>query len=78
MTQVPDDFIFTVKASRYLTHIKRLTEMGQGVERFYATTIGSRKRSASCRPGATASSSASRRGSSTTCTHSCASTAWRS
>ena len=32
--QSPDDFIFTIKASRYLTHIKRLTNMGEGVERF--------------------------------------------
>jgi uncharacterized protein YecE (DUF72 family) len=36
VTQVPDDFIFTVKASRYLTHVKRLANMGQGIERFYA------------------------------------------
>jgi uncharacterized protein YecE (DUF72 family) len=33
--QTPDDFIFTVKASRYLTHMKRLTDMEAGVERFY-------------------------------------------
>jgi uncharacterized protein YecE (DUF72 family) len=33
--QTPDDFIFTVKASRYLTHMKRLTDMSAGVERFY-------------------------------------------
>jgi uncharacterized protein YecE (DUF72 family) len=33
--QTPDDFVFTVKASRYLTHIKRLTDMQVGVERFY-------------------------------------------
>jgi uncharacterized protein YecE (DUF72 family) len=33
--QTPDDFTFTVKASRYLTHIKRLTDLGQGVARFY-------------------------------------------
>jgi uncharacterized protein YecE (DUF72 family) len=33
--QTPDDFVFTVKASRYLTHMKRLTDMGAGVERFY-------------------------------------------
>jgi uncharacterized protein YecE (DUF72 family) len=32
----PDDFVFTVKSSRYLTHIKRLTDLGRGVERFYA------------------------------------------
>jgi uncharacterized protein YecE (DUF72 family) len=34
-TQVPDDFVFTVKSSRYLTHIKRLTDMREGVQRFY-------------------------------------------
>lgn len=30
----PDDFIFTVKMSRYLTHIKRLREPQEPVERF--------------------------------------------
>ena len=34
-TQVPDDFVFSVKASRYLTHIKRLSGMREGVKRFY-------------------------------------------
>ena len=34
-TETPPDFVFAVKGSRYLTHIKRLTNMGQGVERFY-------------------------------------------
>ena len=33
--QTPDDFVFTVKASRYLTHIRRLTDLADGVERFY-------------------------------------------
>jgi uncharacterized protein YecE (DUF72 family) len=33
--QTPEDFIFTLKASRYLTHVKRLTNLAQGVERFY-------------------------------------------
>jgi len=33
--QTPDDFVFALKASRYLTHIKRLTNLGQGVLRFY-------------------------------------------
>jgi uncharacterized protein YecE (DUF72 family) len=33
--QTPEDFLFTVKASRYLTHMKRLTDMSTGVERFY-------------------------------------------
>ena len=32
----PDDFVFAVKASRYLTHVKRLTKLDQGIERFYA------------------------------------------
>jgi uncharacterized protein YecE (DUF72 family) len=33
--QVPEGFVFAVKGSRYLTHMKRLTEMPRGVERFY-------------------------------------------
>jgi uncharacterized protein YecE (DUF72 family) len=33
--QTPENFLFTVKASRYLTHMKRLTDLGTGVERFY-------------------------------------------
>lgn len=33
--QTPRNFAFAVKASRYLTHIKRLTDMRQGVERYY-------------------------------------------
>ena len=33
--QTPRHFVFAVKASRYLTHIKRLTSMETGVERFY-------------------------------------------
>ena len=33
--QVPAGFVFAVKGSRYLTHMKRLTEMEQGVARFY-------------------------------------------
>ena len=31
----PPDFLFAVKASRYLTHVKRLTDLDQGVRRFY-------------------------------------------
>jgi uncharacterized protein YecE (DUF72 family) len=31
----PDHFLFAVKASRYLTHMKRLTDLKQGIERFY-------------------------------------------
>lgn len=33
--QTPEQFIFALKASRYLTHIRRLTDVVQGVERFY-------------------------------------------
>jgi len=33
--QSPEGFVFTVKGSRFLTHMKRLTDMGRGVERFY-------------------------------------------
>ena len=33
--QTPPEFVFAVKASRYLTHIKRLTNLGQGWERFH-------------------------------------------
>jgi uncharacterized protein YecE (DUF72 family) len=32
--QTPEEFRFAVKASRYLTHIKRLTETADGIERF--------------------------------------------
>jgi uncharacterized protein YecE (DUF72 family) len=35
-SQTPEDFVFAVKASRYLTHVKRLTDLGEGIERFYA------------------------------------------
>lgn len=33
--QTPPDFLFAVKASRYLSHLKRLTDLGAGLERFY-------------------------------------------
>ncbi len=33
--QTPSAFLFVVKSSRYLTHIKRLKDLGQGVERLY-------------------------------------------
>jgi uncharacterized protein YecE (DUF72 family) len=32
----PPGFLFAVKASQYLTHMKRLTGIDEGVERFYA------------------------------------------
>jgi uncharacterized protein YecE (DUF72 family) len=31
----PDDFLFAAKASRYLTHIRRLRDIGDGIERYY-------------------------------------------
>ena len=34
--QSPPGFLFAVKGSRYLTHIRRLRDTRQGVERFYA------------------------------------------
>ncbi len=33
--QSPRGFVFAVKASRYLTHVKRLTDLDQGVTRYY-------------------------------------------
>ncbi|MEA2479947.1 MAG: hypothetical protein QOJ07_1869 [Thermoleophilaceae bacterium] len=33
--KTPDDFVFALKASRYLTHIKKLTDLPQGIERYY-------------------------------------------
>jgi uncharacterized protein YecE (DUF72 family) len=33
--QTPGGFVFAVKASRYMTHVKRLSEIGNGVRMFY-------------------------------------------
>lgn len=33
--QTPPPFTFSIKVSRYLTHVKRLTDVGEGVARFY-------------------------------------------
>ncbi|MDX6689368.1 MAG: hypothetical protein QOG15_825 [Solirubrobacteraceae bacterium] len=33
--QTPDDFCFAVKASRYMTHVKRLRELPERSQRFY-------------------------------------------
>jgi uncharacterized protein YecE (DUF72 family) len=33
--ETPPDFLFAVKASRYLTHIKRLTDLRGGLARYY-------------------------------------------
>jgi len=35
VAQTPPDFLFAVKASRYLTHIKRLTDLRGGIARYY-------------------------------------------
>ncbi|HEX4807014.1 MAG TPA: DUF72 domain-containing protein [Conexibacter sp.] len=35
--QTPPGFVFAAKASRYLTHMKRLTDLDRGVERYYAS-----------------------------------------
>jgi uncharacterized protein YecE (DUF72 family) len=35
VSQTPRGFVFAVKASRYLTHVKRLTDTGAGAARFY-------------------------------------------
>ena len=33
--QTPDDFVFALKISRFLTHIKKLTDLPEGLERYY-------------------------------------------
>jgi uncharacterized protein YecE (DUF72 family) len=35
VSQTPPEFEFAVKASRYLTHIRRLVDIGDGIKRFY-------------------------------------------
>lgn len=35
VAQTPPGFVFAVKASRYLTHVRRLREIREGVARFY-------------------------------------------
>jgi uncharacterized protein YecE (DUF72 family) len=35
VTQTPASFTFAVKASRYLTHVKRLRDVGDGIRLFY-------------------------------------------
>jgi uncharacterized protein YecE (DUF72 family) len=35
LKQTPPDFVFALKASRYLTHIKRLTALDDGIKRYY-------------------------------------------
>jgi uncharacterized protein YecE (DUF72 family) len=33
--QTPEHFVFALKASRYLTHVKRLADLDQGIRRYY-------------------------------------------
>jgi uncharacterized protein YecE (DUF72 family) len=35
VAETPPDFVFAVKASQYMTHMKRLTDLRPGMERFY-------------------------------------------
>jgi uncharacterized protein YecE (DUF72 family) len=35
VAQTPPDFVFAAKSSRFLTHMKRLTDMDRGVGRYY-------------------------------------------
>jgi uncharacterized protein YecE (DUF72 family) len=35
VSQTPTDFLFSVKASRYLTHVRRLRGIEEGIRRFY-------------------------------------------
>jgi uncharacterized protein YecE (DUF72 family) len=35
VAESPPGFLFTIKASRYLTHIKRLTDLSGGIARYY-------------------------------------------
>jgi uncharacterized protein YecE (DUF72 family) len=35
VARTPEDFLFAVKASRYLTHIRRLVGIEDGIDRFY-------------------------------------------
>jgi uncharacterized protein YecE (DUF72 family) len=33
--QTPEEFVFALKASRYLTHVRRLRDIDQGIQRYY-------------------------------------------
>ncbi|MHC4475785.1 MAG: DUF72 domain-containing protein [Planctomycetota bacterium] len=37
--QTPDDFLYTVKANRYITHIKRLKDCSQEMDRFFERAL---------------------------------------
>ncbi len=38
--QVPDSFLFAVKGSRFLTHMKKLKDSGTGLDRFFSRASG--------------------------------------
>jgi uncharacterized protein YecE (DUF72 family) len=40
----PDGFIFSIKASRYITHVKKLNEPEEPVERFFTNAWGIKKK----------------------------------
>lgn len=42
--QVPDDFLFCPKMSRYLTHMKKLREPGEPLERFFSVFAPMRRK----------------------------------
>jgi uncharacterized protein YecE (DUF72 family) len=35
VAETPPEFVFTVKASRYLTHVRRLRDIAEGIKRYY-------------------------------------------
>jgi uncharacterized protein YecE (DUF72 family) len=35
LEQTPEDFVFSLKASRYMTHIKRLADLPESMQRYY-------------------------------------------
>jgi uncharacterized protein YecE (DUF72 family) len=79
VAESPPDFLFAIKASRYLTHIKRLTDLDGGLARYYerrssATTTGLPERSPSFPPVGTRSSSGTPAGSPSRFTSCCART----
>jgi uncharacterized protein YecE (DUF72 family) len=39
VAQTPPSFTFAVKASRYLTHIRRFVDIAEGIERFYEPLV---------------------------------------
>jgi uncharacterized protein YecE (DUF72 family) len=42
--KVPDDFVFAIKGSRFITHMKKLTEVGPGLEKFFDSIHGFQKK----------------------------------